>query len=489
MAAKAAMRAPLRVFVAPLFVFACARAPAGTRAPADPPVATAPARASDLPKLDVAAIDAYFAEEMKKRAVVGAQLMVVQGGEVVLERSYGLSSSSAGKTVDAETAFAIGSISKQFVCVAALMLEDDGKLSLDDEVAKYFPDLTRASEITLADLGGHMSGYPDFYPLDFIDRRMMKPIEPDELLRRYAKVPLEFEPRTRYSYSNTGFIVLGRVIEKVAGQPLREVLLERVFTKLGMAHTSFDPPIGAPGLAAGHISIALGEPQPAPREADGWINAAGGVYSTARDMVKWNLALADGKLLSAASMQRMATAHTLPDGRSTDYGCGIGVRRMAGETVLSHSGAVSGFAAYNAVVPRTRSAVTVLVNTEGGSSGEVHQHILGMLVGPITFVPEVEGPPAKDVALALLQQLQRGELDRSRLGEEFSAFFDDAKVREAAPRLKALGEPKRVEAGEARGRGGMEVTTIRFEFTGRTVKALLYRTPDGIVQEFLLLHD
>jgi len=256
-----------------------------------------------------------------------------------------------------------------------------------------------------------------------------------------------------------------------------------------MAHTSFDPPMGAPGLAAGHISIALGEPQPAPREADGWINAAGGVYSTARDVVKWNLALADGKLLSAASMQRLATAHTLPDGRSTDYGCGIGVRRMSGETVLSHSGAVSGFAAYNAVVPRTRSAVTLLVNTEGGSSGEVHGHILGLLVGPTTHVPEVQGPPAKEVALALLQQLQRGELDRSKLGEEFSAFFDDAKVREAAPRLAALGEPKSVEASEARGRGGMEVTTIRFEFASRSVKALLYRTPDGIVQEFLLLHD
>jgi CubicO group peptidase (beta-lactamase class C family) len=486
MAAVAALRAPLRLLLVPLLALACARAPAGERPPARPPVLAGPV---ELPPLDVPAIDEYFAAQMKTRAVVGASLVVVQGGEVVLERTYGLASTASGAVVDADTAFAIGSISKQFVCVAALQLADDGKLSLDDSVAKYFPDLTRASEITLDDLGSHMSGYPDFYPLDFIDRRMMQPIAPDDLLTRYAKVPLEYEPRTRYSYSNTGFIVLGRVIEKVAARLLRDVMSERLFAKLGMTHTSFDPPMGAPGLAAGHISIALGDPQPAPREADGWINAAGGVYSTARDMVKWNMALADGKLLSAASMQRMATAHTLPDGRSTDYGCGIGVRKMAGETVLSHSGAVSGFAAYNAVIPRTRSAVTLLVNTEGGSAGEVQQHILAMLVGPITFVPKVDGPPAKDVALALLQQLQRGELDRTKLGEEFSAFFDAARLAEAAPRLKALGDPKKVTAGEARGRGGMEVTTIHFEFASKTVKALLYRTPYGIVQEFLLLHD
>jgi CubicO group peptidase (beta-lactamase class C family) len=318
---------------------------------------------------------------------------------------------------------------------------------------------------------------------------MHEPIAPEELLRRYAKVPLEFEPRTRWSYSNTGFIVLGRALEKVAGKPLRDFLAERVFARVGMAHTSFDPPLDAPGLAAGHISIALGDPEPARREADGWIHAAGGVYSTARDLVRWDLALADGKLLSPASMQKLTTPRTLADGRSTDYACGLGVRRVAGETVLQHSGAVSGFAAYNAIVPRTRSAVILLVNTEGGSPGEIHQQILGLLVGPITHVPDVQGPPAKDVAIALLQQIQRGELDRSRLGDEFSAFFDDARLRAASPRLRALGEPKSVEASDRRGRGGMEVTTIRFTFPDRVVKALMYRTPDGVVQEFLFLHD
>lgn len=498
MAASTAMRAPLPVVVASLLLLACTRPPASTCPPgASPPgdtVATsdpvaAPAAPPVLPRLDLAGIEGYFADEMKNRAVVGASLAIVQGGEIVLERAYGKSSAKTGAPVDADTAFAIGSISKQFVCVAALMLEEDGKLALDDTVAKYFPELTRAKDITLDDLGSHMSGYPDFYPLDFLDRRMKEPIAPDELLRRYAQVPLEFEPRTRYSYSNTGFIVLGRVVEKVAGMPLRDFLRTRVFDELGMTHTSFDPPEGTAGLAAGHISVALGEPEPAQREAEGWIHAAGGVYSTARDMVKWNLALTDGKLLSPESMAKLTTARTLADGRSTDYGCGIGVRRNGGETVLSHSGAVSGFAAYDAIVPRTRSSVILLVNTEGGSPGEVHSHVLGQVVGPLTYVPPVQGPPAKDVALAIFEQLQKGALDRSKLGEELNVFYDDARVKSIAPRLRALGKAKRVHAGDQRGRGGMEVTTVTFELRDRSVKALLYRSPDGIVQEFLLLHD
>jgi D-alanyl-D-alanine carboxypeptidase len=496
MAASTAMRAPSTILVASLLAVACTRAPVTTRAPESPPIeitaspsVRAPSAPPVLPKLDLAGIDAYFAEQMKKRAVVGASLAIVQGGEIVLERAYGKASTKTGAPVDADTAFAIGSISKQFVCVAALMLEEDGKLALDDRVGKYFPELTRANDITLDDLGSHLSGYPDFYPLDFLDRRMKEPIAPDELLRRYAQVPLEFEPRTRWSYSNTAFIVLGRVIEKVAGMPLRDFLRARVFEKLGMAHTSFDPPLDAPGLAAGHISVALGDPEPAQREAEGWIHAAGGVYSTARDMMKWNLALVDGQLLAPESMTKLTTPRTLADGRSTDYGCGIGVRHNGGDLVLSHSGAVSGFAAYDAVVPRTRSAVVLLVNTEGGSPGEVHSQILGQVVGPLTHVPEVQGPPAKDVALAILKQLQKGALDRSKLGEELGVFYDDARVKAIAPRLRALGDPKRVTAGDPRGRGGMEVTTVTFEFRDRSVKALLYRSPDGVVQEFLLLHD
>jgi D-alanyl-D-alanine carboxypeptidase len=436
-------------------------------------------------ELDPAAIDTWLAAELEARSVVGAQLAIHVGGKPLLERNYGLRS-KGGDPVTSETAFSIGSITKQFICAAASMLHQQGKLSFDDPVAKWYPDLTRAKDITLDDLGSHLSGYPDFYPLDFVDRRMQEAIEPEQLIRRYASGELDFEPRTRWSYSNTGYIVLGRVIEQVSNEPLGAWLQQHLFVPLQMDHTVFEPARDAAGLAQGHSSFALGEPELSVPEGGGWIHAAGGIYASASDLVRWDLALAEQRLLEPEVWQRITTARTLVDGRSTDYGCGIAVRRMAGETVLSHSGAISGFVAYNAVVPRTRSLVVLLANTEAANVGELHQTLLALVLGPAAAVPEVAGPPATEVASELFEQLQRGQLDRTKLGEELSLYYDEARVQAAAPRLAGLGEPQSVTADRPRERGGMEVTAITFKFADSSVKALLYRSPDGIVQEFLL---
>ena len=438
---------------------------------------------------DVAAIDAYVAAQVEAQKLVGASLAIARGGEIVLARGYGLASLETRAPVTTETAFRIGSVTKQFVCAAAYLMADDGKLSLDDKVAAHYPDLTRAADITLDDLGSHLSGYPDYYPLDFVDRRMRQATSPEGIIRRYATGKLDFEPRTRFSYSNTGFILLGRVVEKVSGMTLGDFLGRRVFEPLGMTRASLDPAAGTPGLAIGHLRFALGPPRPVPPEGEGWLHAAAGIYASASDLARWDLAIGDGKLLSRKSLERFTSARKLADGRSTDYGCGIGVRRVGGETVLSHSGAVAGFLAYNAIVPRTRSAVVLLVNTDGGNPGELHQEILSLLLGPLTQVPVVRGPPAAEVARDLFRQMQRGTIDRSRLSPELAEYLDDARLREAAPRLRALGEPTSVEAGDRRERGGMEVTNVKIGFAGRTVKALLYRTPDGVVQEFLLSSD
>jgi D-alanyl-D-alanine carboxypeptidase len=480
----------LALLLAPLTTLALACHPRGTVTPAQPPVAApaAPAKPTPPTVFDPGTVDAWVAAELTRRGVVGAQLVIVKNGATVLAKSYG-KAIEGGAAVTDDTAFALGSISKQFVCAGALVLEQEGMLSLDDLVSAYYPALTRAKDITLDDLGSHRSGYPDFYPLDFLDRRMMEPIEPDALIDRYAKAKLDFEPRTRWSYSNTGFIVLGRVIERVGGEPLPAFLQKRLFAPAGMKHAAFEPDDDAVGLAHGHAHFALGDAAPIRREAKGWIHAAGGVYASAQDLVAWDLALIDGKVLKPAGMKRLTTPRTLVDGRSTEYGCGLGVRQLSGETVWSHSGAVSGFLAYNTVVPRTRSAVVLLVNTEGGSTGEVHQEILGLLMAPAINVPKIAGPPADVVARQLFAQLQSGKLDRSKLGAELSFYYDKARLRAAAPRLRALGNPTAVKAGKPRERGGMEVTTIEFAFGERVVKAMLYRTPDGIVQEFLLLHD
>jgi CubicO group peptidase (beta-lactamase class C family) len=439
---------------------------------------------------DVAAIDAWVASKVRDQHLVGLSLAIVRDGKIVLAKGYGQASREKNTPVETTTAFAVGSITKQFTCASALLLEQAGKLSLDDKLAKFYPELPRAKEITLGDLGAHLSGYPDYYPLDFFDSRMEKPITPDALIHQYAKEPLDFAPRTRWSYSNTGFVILGRVVEKASGKPFGAFVTERILRPVGMDHASFAPPAGAPDLATGYESFALSDPRPAPREPEAWIYSAGALYASATDLAKWDLALVDGKVLRPAAYARMTTARTLADKRSAGYGCGLDVKQVRGETVLAHGGEVNGFLAENGVVPRTRSAVVLLTNSQFGDPDGIYRTLLNLVVkdGATTAMPpKVKGPSMREAGLDVLRQLEAQHLDRSKLGEEFSRFMSDAKVADASQRLAPLGEPSSTEVEGPFERGGMEVCKLHFTFHGGAkLDGLMYRTPDGKVQEFLV---
>src|SRR5262249_10815398 len=151
---------------------------------------------------------------------------------------------------------------------------------------------------------------------------------------------------------------------KASGLSFGAFLEERIAKPLGLAHTWFAPPDGKGTIARGYTSFAGSGPQPAVREPEQWIHAAGALYASAADLAAWELALVSGKVLRPASYKRMTTRRVLADGRATEYGCGIGVRETNGEAVLTHGGEVGGFLAYEAVVPRTRSVVVLLTNAD-----------------------------------------------------------------------------------------------------------------------------
>src|SRR5215471_437644 len=449
------------------------------------------APAVEPPKtFDLKAIDAYVAATVKEKKFVGLSLVIMRDGKIVLARGYGKSSVAGDRPVRPETRFAVGSITKQFVCACILLLAEDGKLSVDDKVAKFYPGLTRAKDISLYDLMTHSSGYPDYAPLDILDQKQQKAIVSDDLIRTFASGKLDFEPGTRWSYSNTGYILLGRIIEKVSGQPFGTFLERRVLKPLGLEQTAFEPKKRGDDFALGYTSFALGDPEPATPEADGWNFSAGGLYTTASDLAKWDLALMDGKLLRPASYKLMTTPRELKTGKTKDYGCGLRVARLHGETVLSHSGGVSGFVTRNAMFPGTRSAVVILTNTDYTDDTPLRDALLALVAqqdsGPDVAVPTVRGPAAGKVARELLKQLQAGEIDRSRLGEDYNHFLTREKLRGAATRLKPLGEPANVEIESRYERGGMEVATLRFTFKSIVLRGSLYRTPDGKVQQFLV---
>ena len=442
-------------------------------------------------RFDLAAIDAYVGGVVRQKGLVGLSLAIVRDGQVVMAKGYGLRSLEDRQPVEPTTTFAVGSVTKQFACAAILLLAEDGKLSVDDKVAKFFPDLTRAGEITLRQLMNHTSGYPDYYPLDFVDRRLAKPVAVDAILREYAGGKLDFEPGSRWSYSNTGYLLLGRVVEKAAGKPFGEFVRERILKPVGMEHAAVDPPRGEPSQARGYLPFTLGPAEPALPEADGWLYAAGGLWATASDVARWDVALMGGKVLNPESMKAMTTPTTLTDGRVQDYGFGLNVKRESGRLVLSHGGAISGFRATNLLIPASKSAVVVLINDEQPDPGIAPAIVALMLKAdaPEDLIPKVVGPPHAEAARAFFEQLQSGKLDRSTLGEEFSAYLTASRVAGASARPKPLGTPTKVESLGVSERGGMEVASIRLSFPSTSLKGLLYRSPDGKVQQLLFTKE
>ncbi|RPJ00847.1 MAG: class A beta-lactamase-related serine hydrolase [Candidatus Aminicenantes bacterium] len=461
--------------------------------------------ASSAPDIDPAAVRGRVAEMLKARGLVGLSVAVVENGTTVLAEGFGTRSIATGEPVAADTMFAIGSITKQFTAACILLLAEDGKLSVTDKVSKYFPGLTRASEITLLDLMNHVSGYSDYYPLDFVERPMAQATPSDEVIRRFGTRPLDFEPGSRYSYSNTGYLILGRVVEKVSGRPFGEFLSRRVLEPLGLVHTAYEPDPQGPAVARGHMSFWLGAPEIVPLEGKGWVAAAGALFSTPADLASWDLALVGGKVLKPESFKLMTTPRRLNDGALSNYGCGLAMGERGGVAFLSHSGAVNGFHALNIVVPSTRSAVILFSNLSSYSDTNAVYNALTALIlppakpapapaaqdkpkppAPKTGVPAIAGPTAADQARAFVIALQAGRVDRSTLGEEFNFFLKESVNAPAAARLKAYGEPTGAVVESIGERGGMEVSTTRLEFKTGHLKVLMYRTPDGKIQQIFI---
>jgi len=435
--------------------------------------------------LDGAAIDKFVQGQIEDGSPVGISLALVKDGQVLLARGYGARSLEGKLPVETNTLFAIGSVSKQFTCACILLLEEEGKLSHRDKVAKYYPDLTRASDISLLDLMNHTSGYTDYYPLDFVDRRMRQPIAPDELIRRYAGGKLDFEPGSRWSYSNTGYILLGRIVEKVAGESFGSFLDRRIFKPLHMSLSFYEPDPADPRAARGYTTFALSPPEFSPPEGSGWLGAAGGIYSTPTDLARWNLALMEGKVLKPGSYQVMTTPRTLSSGKLADYGCGLSLRTQGGRQILSHNGAVSGFATWSAMIPSTRSTLIMMSNQDGGL-GSIPGEIFALFFQEPSNVPGVEGASAMETAKTLFAQLQEKKVNRARFSEDYSAYLTEDRIAGAAKRLKPFGKPSKAELVSAHERGGLEVSNVRLTFKSGVLRTLMYRRPDGTIEQFFV---
>jgi CubicO group peptidase (beta-lactamase class C family) len=314
-------------------------------------------------------------------------------------------------------------------------------------------------------------------------RTTERSIDPDVLIARYGGLPLDFEPRARHAYSNTGYTILGRVAEKVSGLTMGKLLEQRVFKPVGMTNSRYGtPPAGA---ASGHDSFMLGKPEVRRPEAAGWLLGAANVWASATDLAKWDLAFASGTLLDDTARRAMTTPHKTSDGRDVLYGCGLGMRVRKGELVLEHSGAVEGFQSYNTFMPRIRAAVIVLANDLHADAGDLQHTLVQLVLNRPNGIPLIPGPSAEVTAMTLVRELQAGVVERSKLGDDLNAFWTDARIAEASAQLRPLGEV-RVQIDDRWERGNQEVTALHLVFGNKTLQATMFRAPTGTIHQFLI---
>jgi len=426
-------------------------------------------------------IDKIAADTLARTGVPSASVVVVKDGKIAYVKAYG-DARLEPKTAAAPTMrYSIGSISKQFTAAAMLLLQEQGKLSLDDKVGKYVPDLTRANEVTIRQLLSHTSGYQDYWPQDYVMPMMLKPVTAQKIMDTWAKIPLDFEPGTKWQYSNTNFVIAGVIVEKVSGMPLLKFLQQNIFGPLGMASVAnIDEKRLGDTDPTGYLRYALGPLRPAPKEGPGWLFAAGELAMPATDLAKWDISIIDQKVLKPSSYREFSTDTLLKNGLSTHYGLGVDVASQGGHRALSHGGEVSGFTAQNTVFPDDRAAIVVLTNQDAaGASGAIAGGI-----APLLFETADAATPAKlTQAMKIFDGLQHGTIDRSLFTDNANAYFSEQAVQDFASSLGPLGTPQSFVQASQSLRGGMTLRVYIARFPQKTLRVWTFEMPDGKLEQ------
>lgn len=352
------------------------------RVPAPAPVSTTGDAAL------AAAADAVAARALVNKEAAGFAIGIVENGRVRLARGYGLADLETRTPVTNRTVFRIGSVTKEFTAAAVLLLAERGRLSLDDRLAKFLPAFPRAGQVTLRQLLTHTSGIRNYTSVpDFMTAVAPRDMPADALIAYIAgAAPVyDFAPGTSWSYSNSGYFLLGAVIEKASGQSHAQFIRANILDPLGLADTRFDDMAEiVPNRASGYDKLATA--------ASGFGNAghlslsvaaaAGAMRSTIADLARWHEALLGGRVLKPASLAIMTAPGRLADGRlasatrpptsgqagpPADYGMGIATTRRDGRVGIGHGGSINGFNASVQTFPAARTTLVLLTNTGGGT--------------------------------------------------------------------------------------------------------------------------
>jgi CubicO group peptidase (beta-lactamase class C family) len=296
----------------------------------------------------------------------GAAVLVMRDGKPLLRKGYGLADVELGVAIQPEHVFRVGSLTKQFTAVAILQLVEQGKISLADQITKFFPDYpSEGKTITVEHLLTHTSGMQSYSSKDNLMSLIRSDLTPQQLIDTFKNDPLQFSPGEAYASGNSDYVILGAIIEKVTGQRYADYMAFNVFAKAGLTHTYYDDPIRIiPKRVEGYDRNGGGAIVKAPYVSPTIPFSAGSIISTVDDLAKWTDAVSAGKVVQRDLVQRAWTSYKLRSGEATPFGYGWAINGLLGSRVIAHGGRVMGFTAHALWMPEEKVFVAVLSNTD-----------------------------------------------------------------------------------------------------------------------------
>ena len=427
-----------------------------------------PAQAPSPERL-AAKIDAAARDLIASKATPSVAVAVSRNGRTIYSKAFGLADLEQHVVATPGTVYLIGSITKQFTAAAVLALVEGGKLSLDAPLSTFFPDWPAASrDVTVRQLLNHTSGIKDYTGVPRWLRLMALPLPHDSMIALFRDEPMDFAPGTDWRYDNSGYYLLGVIIEKASGRTYAEYVARRLFEPAGLKATRYCASRSVvPGRTPGYSAGPDGFTNAAPINVD-QAYAAGALCSTPADLLAWTQALEGGRVIRPESYRMMTTPLPLPGGKDQTYGFGLGIGNRSGHRSVSHNGGINGFNAYLASYPDDSLIVAVVVNVESGEADRIGRKVSQWALG----IPD---EVIKDLAVP--------EAELARVAGHYAQGETKLEVRAEGGRLMAygLGKPTRVlyqGDNEFRLESSPDVR-LRFTGAGPKAEAMAVTTPGG----------
>ncbi len=324
----------------------------------------------------------------------GAAVAVIHEGTVIHQAGYGLANIEWNIPITTDTVFKIASITKTFSATAIMMLVEQGKIALNASITDYLPDYhTAGHHVTVQHLLNHTSGIHNFtdpLPGEDLLAKLRRSVTPSQMLAEFSRIPFEFKPGSQSCYSNSNYVLLGQIIEKVSGQTYEEFLQAHILNPLAMDQTCFlnDNSI-IPRFASGYLKKGNGM-LPAPYLSMSWAYSAGDMASTVKDLLLWDTAVSESALLKTDSQEKMHTPLPLEDGSLHSRGYGWSVTQYEGHRAFYHSGGIPGYASILLRLPDEHLSIVILSNYDGGIDP---CHLSTTIIRQILDLPEIRHRP------------------------------------------------------------------------------------------------